>query len=148
MGMPSSDKIALILNTGLLISLKKLQKSLTHFMPLIFFDNPMKTSEKTSDVFRRYQKRSVAWNGLMGIFIFCAVNIPSYLFFSYSNYGKHWKQNLDAEHHWILTLNRNSFNNWTFDVNWTNIRRSEDALNVSCQSYVRSIYFLYTRRMS
>ena len=45
MGMPSSDKIALILNTGLLISLKKLQKSLTHFMPLIFFDNPMKTSE-------------------------------------------------------------------------------------------------------
>ena len=32
---------------------------LTHFMPLISFDTPW-----FSDVFRGYQKRSVAWNGL------------------------------------------------------------------------------------
>ena len=41
-----------------------MKSTLTNFMPLISFD---KTSEDPwfSDVFRGYQKRSVAWNGLM-----------------------------------------------------------------------------------
>ena len=40
---------------------------LTHFMPLISFDTPWKQAREIlwfSDVFRGYQKRSVAWNGL------------------------------------------------------------------------------------
>ena len=43
---------------------------LTHFMPLISFDNPLKTSENLwfSDVIRGYQKRSVACNGLTNNF--------------------------------------------------------------------------------
>ena len=41
--------------------------SLTHFMSLISFDTPLKTLENLwfSDVFRGYQKRSVAWNRLI-----------------------------------------------------------------------------------
>ena len=43
-------------------------KALTHFTPLISW-YPLKTSQnqRFSDVFRRYQKRSVAWNGFKQI---------------------------------------------------------------------------------
>ena len=43
---------------------------LTHFMPLVFFLYPLKTSENLwlSDVFRGYRKRPVAWNGLILLF--------------------------------------------------------------------------------
>ena len=38
---------------------------LTHFMPLISFDTPWKHQKTSgfSDVFKGYQKKSVAWNG-------------------------------------------------------------------------------------
>ena len=35
-----------------------------------------------------------------------------------------------------------NYSPWTKDVNWTFIRRSEDALGVFWKSYVRSIYIL------
>ena len=51
----------------ILSSIKETNR-LTHFMPLISFDTPwkyQKTSDFPSDVSRGYQKRSVAWNGLI-----------------------------------------------------------------------------------
>ena len=59
---------------------------LTHFMPLISFDTPWKHFFGVSEVFRVYQKRSVAWNGLITVIkSFGAFSERSYLFLFYSS---------------------------------------------------------------
>ena len=48
------------------VQIIQIGKSLTHFMPQISFDSPWKYKKRQRlfDVFKRYWKRSVAWNGL------------------------------------------------------------------------------------